>query len=165
MNQLPTQQNLIDLHNKIRNTTYKGKESKEGSNADVYTDCEKSEKSEKRVDLPDDLMSTHERIGRATTYCRKHRNNDRLHGKGHARLTRILTRDYLPALDALNTAYPIEQLETERDAIVTRLEKGWQLADSESRARTFAKLLARYEALTDAIDGDVLARHLGRAER
>lgn len=114
-------------------------------------------------DLLDTLGEIKERIDAGVTYCRKHRNNDRLYSKGHARLTRILARDYLPTLDALKTAYPIEQLETERETIIGRLEKGWQLADSESRARTFAKLLARYEVLTDAIDGDVLARHLGRA--
>lgn len=122
-----------------------------------------SENANPLVPTLDELCGLKERIDAGVSYCRKHRSNDRLHSKGHARLTRILARDYLPALDALKTAYPIEQLEQERETTIGRLEKGWQLADTESRARTFAKLLARYEILTDAIDGDVLARHLGRA--
>lgn len=85
--------------------------------------------------------------------------------KGHARLLRILSREYLPAINRLQEAYPREALEAERDAVLVRLERGWQMEDSDGVARTFSKLLTRYEVLSDALDGDVINRTLGRVER
>ena len=112
----------------------------------------------------DELTDTKTRVDTGVAYCRKHRDNEHLYDKGNTRLTRILARDYLPAIARLRTAYPTSQLEAERETTIQRMEKGWQLEDTEGRARTFVKLLARYEILTDAIEGDVMSRHLARVE-
>lgn len=118
------------------------------------------------VDEPtlDELATLKTRINTGVAYCHQRVGTPNA-AKGHARLLRILSREYLPALDALQEAYPREALEAERDALLARLERGWQMEDSAKVARTFSKLLVRYEVLTDALDGNVINRTLGRVER
>lgn len=118
-------------------------------------------------DLETDLTSLCElkkRINTGVAYCHKRVGSPNA-AKGRTRLLRILSREYLPTLNALQDAYPREALEAERDALLVRLERGWQMEDSVKVARTFSKLLVRYEVLTDALDGNVINRTLGRVER
>lgn len=115
-------------------------------------------------DLLDTLSTLKTRINTGVAYCHKRVGSPNA-AKGRTRLLRILSREYLPTLNALQEAHPREALETERDDLLDRLERGWQMEDSNGVARTFSKLLVRYEVLTDALDGNVINRTLGRVER
>lgn len=165
MNTLPTQQSLLDLHKKLKNPTYKGKENKAVDNNDVLPNCEKSEKSEERVAVSPELMETYQAVLRRVRYCQRSSGDVDRFKKGRERLMRVLAREYLPALKQLEGQYSREALESECAIIEQRLERGWQMDDTDSVARTFSRLLTQYEIISDLLAGDVINRMMARAER
>lgn len=167
MHQLPTQQKLRTLHNKIQNTNYKGKETKEGSSSVVVEKCAKSVESAKRVAVPHSLVAVYAKVGRQHDYLyRQGITQDKIE-RGYARLLRTLAREYLPALALFQESYPRDVLLAERDRLIERLNKGMDTQaapdgdESTDRiAELFDRLLIRYSIVHDAVEGDVIMRHM-----
>jgi hypothetical protein len=114
--------------------------------------------------LLDQLSVLRRRINTGVAYCLEHAgtpNGD----KGHARLVAILSREYLPRIDALRQCIPESEFIAERNTIAERLERGWEMDDSKKVTNQFIKLMLQYEVYEDVIQGSVINRTLDRVER
>lgn len=75
------------------------------------------------------------------------------------------TRVYLPAVRQVVATYPGDALETERDTVLDRLQRGWAMDATPARTQTFRKLLTRYEIVCDCLADDLLETTFERIER
>jgi len=109
--------------------------------------------------LLDELAAVHERVRRGVAAMMAAAGN----GKGtwerdaDARWQRV-RRQYEDCVRAVVTTVPETMLAAERDRLAARLARGWVFATDDPETRQtadeqFDTLLARYEAVCDAVNG------------
>ena len=84
------------------------------------------------------------------------------YGKARDKAIRLLTRRYLPAINAIRDAVSHKELETLQDTLTERLDAGWEMEPTETRDALFLRLLAEYEVVSDCLSEHVLDRYMSR---
>lgn len=166
MNRLPSQQQLLTLHNKLDKESYKGKAYEVEGIEQECTECAKSVKSAESLFIPASLLAVYVKVSRQHDYLYRQADDQGKLQRGYSRLMKTLAREYLPALASFQESYPREALVAERDTLIDRLNRGMDMQPApdgdeatDRIAELFDRLLIRYSVVHDAVEGNVIMRH------
>lgn len=103
-------------------------------------------------ELLTDLGALRQRVAAGYDYRRLHAGDDARWQAGTTRWNR-LTEQYLERVSMVLVEVEPDELESARDELADRLERGLAMLETDETVAHFAALLARYEATCDVLRG------------
>lgn len=84
------------------------------------------------------------------------------HQRAREKAVKLLTTQYLEAVETIRESASQEELEALRDVLTDRIERGWKMTLTPNREELFRRLIAEYELVEDALDESILGNYLSR---